>query len=107
MHFLPKIVMTHNAQNWDPPCVGQINVSLQLMYIIIYGPNAVITPLTARCKELPPDPEHGFVIAPKNDHGSRAKFVCRDGYVIEGDNITTCTYGEWTGTVPRCKIGKK
>ena len=63
--------------------------------------------VTARCKELPPDPEHGFVIAPKNDHGSRAKFVCRDGYVIEGDNITTCTYGEWTGAVPRCKIGER
>ena len=47
------------------------------------------------------------MIAPKNDHGSRAKYVCRDGYVLEGDNITTCTYGEWTGTVPRCKIGER
>ncbi|XP_037078629.1 protein lev-9-like, partial [Pollicipes pollicipes] len=58
----------------------------------------------ARCKQLPPDPEHGFVIAPKNDHGSRAKFMCRDGFVLRGDNVTTCTYGEWTGRPPRCDI---
>ena len=26
----------------------------------------------------------------------------QDGYELEGDNTTTCMYGNWTGTTPNC-----
>ncbi|XP_043209139.1 sushi, von Willebrand factor type A, EGF and pentraxin domain-containing protein 1-like isoform X2 [Amphibalanus amphitrite] len=95
-----------HGENITVKCRDRYEMQLSHQMPVCYNGTWTHVPICvpARCKELPPDPEHGFVIAPKNDHGSRAKFVCRDGYVIEGDNITTCTYGEWTGTVPRCKI---
>ena len=26
----------------------------------------------------------------------------QDGYELEGDNTTTCMFGNWTGTTPAC-----
>ncbi|XP_022257368.1 protein lev-9-like, partial [Limulus polyphemus] len=57
----------------------------------------------ARCKYLPRKPRHGMVIAPKTDHGRTALFRCKDGYRIVGPNVTTCSFGQWIGNVPRCE----
>lgn len=54
--------------------------------------------MLARCKNLPKAPRHGMVIAPKTEHGMKARFTCRDGYVLLGNNVTgktennTCQY---------------
>ncbi|GAB6024202.1 hypothetical protein CHUAL_008903 [Chamberlinius hualienensis] len=56
----------------------------------------------ARCKKLPPRPRHGMVIAPKTEHGMKAKFRCKDGFILNGNNITECHYGQWTGEMPHC-----
>ncbi|XP_077534783.1 sushi, von Willebrand factor type A, EGF and pentraxin domain-containing protein 1-like isoform X3 [Haemaphysalis longicornis] len=58
----------------------------------------------ARCKSLPERPAHGFVIAPKTDHGMRALFHCTDGYQLVGPNVTVCQFGNWThDAVPVCR----
>ncbi|XP_065288915.1 sushi, von Willebrand factor type A, EGF and pentraxin domain-containing protein 1 isoform X4 [Dermacentor albipictus] len=58
----------------------------------------------ARCKSLPERPAHGFVIAPKTDHGMRALFRCTDGYQLVGPNVTVCQFGNWTHeAVPLCR----
>ncbi|XP_021948742.1 sushi, von Willebrand factor type A, EGF and pentraxin domain-containing protein 1 isoform X2 [Folsomia candida] len=56
----------------------------------------------ARCKNLPKAPRHGMVIAPKTEHGMKARFTCRDGYVLLGNNVTECQYGNWVGEPPVC-----
>jgi len=43
-----------------------------------------------------------MVIAPKTEHGMKARYRCKDGYVLAGDNVTECLYGEWTGDTPLC-----
>ncbi|XP_063237081.1 sushi, von Willebrand factor type A, EGF and pentraxin domain-containing protein 1 isoform X2 [Bacillus rossius redtenbacheri] len=57
----------------------------------------------ARCKRLPRAPRNGMVIAPKTDHGMRARFKCKDGYTLRGSNVTLCQYGNWTGAAPYCQ----
>jgi hypothetical protein len=59
----------------------------------------------ARCKRLPPRPRHGLIIAPKTDHGKKAKYYCLDGYELKGPSITECNYGKWTGETPLCAEG--
>ncbi|KAI2803698.1 hypothetical protein BLOT_007833 [Blomia tropicalis] len=56
----------------------------------------------ARCRSLPIRPKHGIVVAPKTDHGMRAYFKCRDGYVLEGSNRTFCNFGRWNISSPQC-----
>lgn len=67
----------------------------------------VVSPYSARCKRLPERPRHGMVIAPKTDHGRKARFRCKDGYVLEGNiTFTKCYYGNWTDPTPKCREGK-
>ncbi|XP_068084486.1 sushi, von Willebrand factor type A, EGF and pentraxin domain-containing protein 1 [Anabrus simplex] len=57
----------------------------------------------ARCKRMPRAPRNGMVIAPKTDHGMRARFKCKDGYTLRGGNTTECRFGNWTGDMPYCQ----
>ncbi|XP_022647775.1 sushi, von Willebrand factor type A, EGF and pentraxin domain-containing protein 1-like isoform X2 [Varroa destructor] len=57
----------------------------------------------ARCKDLPPRPANGIVIAPKTEHGMKALFQCDDGFDLLGPNTTTCHFGNWTNPTPLCK----
>ncbi|TDG44207.1 hypothetical protein AWZ03_009381 [Drosophila navojoa] len=66
----------------------------------------------ARCKSMPKPPKHGMVMAPKTEHGMKARFKCKDGFKLvspEGKDITdphdyvlTCSFGNWTGETPKC-----
>lgn len=56
----------------------------------------------ARCKHLPKIPENGMVIAPRMDHGTRARFQCYDGYELIGNHTTECRYGNWSSEMPAC-----
>jgi hypothetical protein len=60
----------------------------------------------ARCKRMPKAPRNGLVIAPKTEHGMRARFKCKDGYILRGGNITKCLFGNWTGVQPYCHEGE-
>lgn len=55
---------------------------------------------------MPKAPRNGMVIAPKTEHGMRARFKCKDGYTLLGDNITKCLFGNWTGVQPYCQEGE-
>lgn len=44
-----------------------------------------------------------MVIAPKTDHGMRAKFRCKDGYTLRGSHFVECSFGNWTGEIPYCQ----
>ncbi|XP_049824701.1 sushi, von Willebrand factor type A, EGF and pentraxin domain-containing protein 1 isoform X2 [Aethina tumida] len=57
----------------------------------------------ARCKNLPKSPKYGMVMAPKMEHGMRARFKCKDGYVLRGNPLVKCDFGNWTGEVPKCE----
>lgn len=57
----------------------------------------------ARCKTLPKRPRHGMVIAPRIEHGTKALFRCKDGYQLNGSNVTMCLYGNWTDVMPICE----
>jgi len=59
----------------------------------------------ARCKSLPERPKNGIVIAPKTDHGMKALYRCRDGFQLEGPNVTECHFGKWTVITPKCVEG--
>lgn len=66
----------------------------------------------ARCKIMPKPPKHGMVLAPKTEHGMKARFKCKDGFVLTGPNgknvtdpneyVLTCSFGNWTGETPVC-----
>lgn len=66
----------------------------------------------ARCKNMPRPPKHGMVMAPKTEHGMKARFKCKDGFKLvspEGKDVTdphdyvlTCSFGNWTGETPKC-----
>ncbi|KAM8716457.1 hypothetical protein ACLKA7_003348 [Drosophila subpalustris] len=66
----------------------------------------------ARCKNMPKPPKHGMVMAPKTEHGMKARFKCKDGFKLvspEGKDVTdphdyvlTCSFGNWTGETPKC-----
>ncbi|XP_073824682.1 hig-anchoring scaffold protein isoform X2 [Musca autumnalis] len=67
----------------------------------------------ARCKNMPKPPKHGMVLAPKTEHGMKARFKCKDGFKLvspEGKDVTdpndyvlTCSFGNWTGEFPHCQ----
>ncbi|XP_060533491.1 sushi, von Willebrand factor type A, EGF and pentraxin domain-containing protein 1 isoform X2 [Cylas formicarius] len=56
----------------------------------------------AKCQSLPKAPRHGMVSAPEMKHGMKAKFRCKDGYVLKGNPFVECSFGNWTGMVPKC-----
>ena len=69
---------------------------------------------------MPTPPRNGMVVVPTTSHLSMALYQCKvilcllyrgvssihyhyqDGYELEGDNTTTCMFGNWTGTTPAC-----
>lgn len=63
----------------------------------------------ARCKQLPKSPKNGMVIAPKMNHGMKAVFKCKDGFVLIGGGPKNdsfhveCHYGTWIGHTPHCE----
>lgn len=59
----------------------------------------------ARCKHLPKYPKNGMVIAPKMEHGMKARFKCKDGYQLKGNEFIECSFGNWTGEQPKCEEG--
>lgn len=59
----------------------------------------------ARCKHLPKSPKNGMVIAPRMDHGMKARFKCKDGFEMVGYPLVTCSFGNWTGEIPKCEEG--
>lgn len=54
-----------------------------------------------------------MVLAPKTEHGMKARFKCKDGFnltgpggkevVDENEYVLTCAFGNWTGTTPACQ----
>lgn len=69
--------------------------------------------IPARCKTMPKPPKHGMVLAPKTEHGMKARFRCKDGFNLTGpggkdivnlnDYVLTCSFGNWTGETPFCQ----
>ncbi|XP_072947913.1 sushi, von Willebrand factor type A, EGF and pentraxin domain-containing protein 1 [Epargyreus clarus] len=57
----------------------------------------------ARCKKMPKYPRNGMVMAPKTEHGMKARFRCKDGYELKGNPIVICSFGNWSGETPRCE----
>ncbi|XP_065167243.1 CUB and sushi domain-containing protein 3-like isoform X3 [Atheta coriaria] len=57
----------------------------------------------ARCKHLPKLPKNGMVIAPKMEHGMKARYKCKDGFELKGYEFIECSYGNWTGEIPACQ----
>ncbi|CAK1543665.1 unnamed protein product [Leptosia nina] len=57
----------------------------------------------ARCKKMPRFPRNGMVIAPKTEHGMKARFRCKDGYELKGNPIVVCSFGTWSGETPKCE----
>ena len=62
--------------------------------------------VSERCKQLPERPKNGLVIAPRTEHGMKALYLCRDGFMLVGSNLTTCNYGKWTEATPVCQESK-
>ncbi|XP_045513614.1 uncharacterized protein LOC123707539 isoform X2 [Pieris brassicae] len=57
----------------------------------------------ARCKRMPKFPRNGMVIAPKTEHGMKARFRCKDGFELKGNPIVVCSFGTWSGETPKCE----
>ncbi|KAG7300622.1 hypothetical protein JYU34_014915 [Plutella xylostella] len=57
----------------------------------------------ARCKRMPRFPRNGMVIAPKTEHGMKARFRCKDGFQLRGNPVVVCSFGNWTGETPKCE----
>lgn len=55
---------------------------------------------------MPKPPKNGMVIAPKTDHGMRARFRCKDGFTLKGSHFVECSFGNWTGEIPYCQEGE-
>lgn len=47
-----------------------------------------------------------MVIAPRMDHGTRARYQCYDGYELVGNHTTECRYGNWSSEIPVCLESK-
>lgn len=55
----------------------------------------------------------GMVLAPKTEHGMKARFKCKDGFKLttpegkdvidENEYVLTCAFGNWTGITPACQ----
>lgn len=46
-----------------------------------------------------------MVIAPKTEHGMKARFRCKDGFELKGNPIVVCSFGNWSGETPKCEEG--
>lgn len=46
-----------------------------------------------------------MVIAPKMDHNMKARFKCKDGFQVKGHPLIECSFGNWTGEIPKCEEG--
>ncbi|CAH2986746.1 unnamed protein product [Chilo suppressalis] len=57
----------------------------------------------ARCKKMPRNPRNGMVLAPKTEHGMKARFRCKDGFELRGNPIVVCSFGNWSGEAPKCE----
>ncbi|XP_063369637.1 uncharacterized protein LOC134657962 [Cydia amplana] len=57
----------------------------------------------ARCKKMPRFPRNGMVIAPKTEHGMKARYRCKDGYELRGNPIVVCSFGNWSGEAAKCE----
>lgn len=54
-----------------------------------------------------------MVLAPKTEHGMKARFKCKDGFnltgpggkevIDENEYVLTCAFGNWTGITPACQ----
>lgn len=54
-----------------------------------------------------------MVLAPKTEHGMKARFKCKDGFKLitpegkdvidENEHVLTCAFGNWTGITPACQ----
>lgn len=57
------------------------------------------------CFSAPPHVHNGMRIYLGNNHGSKAKYKCYDGYRLHGMNSTylKCEFGEWKGGRPHCE----
>ncbi|KOB66896.1 Sushi, von Willebrand factor type A, EGF and pentraxin domain-containing protein 1, partial [Operophtera brumata] len=55
-----------------------------------------------KCKKMPKFPRNGMVIAPKTEHGMKARFRCKDGFELQGNPIVVCSFGNWSGETPKC-----
>ena len=55
---------------------------------------------------MPKFPRNGMVIAPKTEHGMKARFRCKDGFELKGNPIVVCSFGVWSGETPKCDEGK-
>ena len=93
-----RVTTEHGHIFQDANQLGEI-VSLVLNYLFFSYNNS-------RCKHLPKSPKHGMVIAPKIDHGMKAKFTCKDGFELKGNLFIECSYGNWTGEIPICSEGE-
>uniref|UniRef100_A0A336LXT8 CSON007528 protein n=1 Tax=Culicoides sonorensis TaxID=179676 RepID=A0A336LXT8_CULSO len=85
----------------------------------------------AKCKTMPKAPKFGIVLAAKTEHGMRAVFKCKDGFVLkspngsvinnkqimydcdkgyvleEGPPGATCIGGKWSPSeLPKCLLGQ-
>ncbi|KPJ01115.1 CUB and sushi domain-containing protein 1 [Papilio xuthus] len=58
-----------------------------------------------QCKKMPKFPRNGMVIAPKTEHGMKARFRCKDGFELKGNPIVVCSFGNWSGEMPKCEEG--
>lgn len=54
---------------------------------------------------MPKFPRHGMVVAPKTEHGMKARFRCKDGFELKGNPIVVCSFGVWSGETPKCEEG--
>lgn len=54
---------------------------------------------------MPKFPRNGMVIAPKTEHGMKARFRCKDGFELKGNPIVVCSFGVWSGETPKCEEG--
>ena len=101
---LQVVSMVHGLMHQDVNLVNSLAIYLLELskYIHSIINSIEIELLVARCKHLPKAPRNGMVIAPKTEHGMKARFTCRDGFNLAGHNVTECQYGEWIGDPPMC-----
>ncbi|XP_027195567.2 sushi, von Willebrand factor type A, EGF and pentraxin domain-containing protein 1-like isoform X1 [Dermatophagoides pteronyssinus] len=101
---LPPRTKIQHGQPINVTCIPNYDLAYQSNPIVCYNGSWSQSPncVPARCKKLPLRPNNGFVVAPKTEHGMRALFICNDGYILEGPNITYCHFGVWNITSPTC-----
>lgn len=49
-------------------------------------------------------PKHGFAMGVGTQYGDQVKFMCKEGYVLQGEAHITClASGEWSSITPTCQ----